>query len=114
MPHPVVVNPPMPQQPGTTPATPAPAAPNQRWTVFKGQDGSCMAAEKVECKAGATCNPPPPFKYDCPPNASLTTSITVVANADGTACQIEQPPMKCPPNVACNPPRPQPVACPKR
>jgi hypothetical protein len=73
-----------------------------------------MAAYKVECQPKATCNPPPPFKYACPPNVSLDTAITVASNADGSACFIDYGPTSCPPNTACNPPRPAPVACPKR
>jgi hypothetical protein len=108
-PPPVIVNPPMPQtQP---PAQTVP--PNAKWTVFK-QGDSCMAAEKVTCQPKATCNPPPPFKYECPQNVSIENSITVASNADGTACVVEYAPVKCPPNTACNPPRPTPVACPKR
>jgi hypothetical protein len=109
-PGPVVTNPPMPQtQPPATQTVPG----NTKWTVYKTADG-CMAAYKVECQPKATCNPPPPFKYECPQNVSLDTSITVASNADGSACFVDYGPTKCPPNTACNPPRPQPVACPKR
>lgn len=101
---PVVINPPMPQA--------QTVSPNTKWTVYKQADGACMAAVKVECKPQATCNPPPPFKYECPQGATLPA--TVASNADGTACAIEYPMPKCPPNTACNPPRPTPVACPTR
>ena len=106
-PGPVVVNPPMPQ---SQPAAP----PNTKWTVFKQADGACMAAFKVECQPKATCNPPPPFKYECPQNVSLEKAITVASNADGSACFVDYGPVSCPPNTACNPPRPTPVACPKK
>jgi hypothetical protein len=107
-PGPVVVNPPMPQSP---PASTTPG--NTKWTVYKTADG-CMAAYKVECQPKATCNPPPPFKYACPPNVSLDSPITVASNADGSACFVDYGPTSCPPNTACNPPRPTPVSCPKR
>lgn len=106
-PGPVVINPPMPQSP------PLAAPANQKWTVYKANDG-CMAAVKVDCPPKAICNPPPPFKYECPQNVSLDKAITVASNADGSACFVEYEPVTCPPNVACNPPRPTPVACPKR
>ena len=105
-PGPTVINPPMPQ---SQPAAP----PNTKWTVYKAADG-CMAAFKVECQPKATCNPPPPFKYECPQNVSLEKSITVASNADGSACFVDYGPVSCPPNTACNPPRPTPVACPRR
>ncbi len=103
-PPPVIVNPPMPQA--------QTVSPNTKWSVYKQADGACMAAVKVECKPQATCNPPPPFKYECPQGATLPA--TVASNADGTACVLEYPMPKCPPNTACNPPRPTPVACPVR
>src|SRR5687768_13564858 len=91
---PVIVSPPMPTQPTTEPSTP-PAPPptqqnqSQKWTVYKAQTGGgCMAAFKVECQPKATCNPPPPFKYECPPNVSLEKPITV-ATYDGTSCFVE-------------------------
>lgn len=124
-PPPVIVNPPRPTQPTTTQTepppppsptpTPPPVAPtSQKWSVYKTKDGTCMAAVNVECRKGATCNPPPPFKYDCPPNMSLEQPVTVALMPDGQSCQVEYPMPKCPQGVACNPPRPTPVACPKR
>ena len=103
--RPPVVNPPLPQTQPTTP--------NQRWSVYKAPDGSCMASIKVECKPGVMCNPPPPAKYACPENVSLDKPVTVASSADGMACFVEYAAMACPPNVACNPPRPTPVTCPK-
>lgn len=112
---PVIVNPPRPQQP--PPATAQPSTPvaatTQKWTVYKAKDG-CMAAVQVTCPPKTMCNPPPPFRYECPQNVSLDNAITVVQSADGATCQVEYPPVKCPPNTVCNPPRPTPVACPKR
>jgi hypothetical protein len=102
----IIANPPPPTQ--------TPASSNEaRWTVYKNKDGSCMAAIKVECVKGATCNPPPPFKYACPDNVSLDKPVTV-ATHDGTSCFVEFDMPQCPPGIACNPPRPRPVACPKR
>jgi hypothetical protein len=104
-----VSNPPMPQTQPTASTTPG----NTKWTVYKTADG-CMAAYKVECQPKATCNPPPPFKYECPQNVSLDSAITVASNADGSACFVDYGPMTCPPKAVCKPPRPTPVACPKR
>lgn len=93
------------------PAPPqAPPAQEARWTVYKAKDG-CYAAIKVECQPKATCNPPPPFKYECPDNVSLEKPVTVVSRGGGN-CFVEFEMPSCPPGVACNPPRPRPVACP--
>ncbi len=70
-----------------------------------------MAAIKVECQPKATCNPPPPFRYECPENVSLVKPVTVVTH-DGIKCAVEFDMPSCPEGVACNPPRPRPVACP--
>lgn len=114
-PGPVVVNPPRPQPtPTTEPASPPPVAPmSQKWSVYRAKDG-CMAAVQVTCPPGTMCNPPPPFKYECPSNVSLDKPVTVKSSPDGQSCYVEYPPVKCPPNVACNPPRPTPVTCPTR
>ncbi len=84
-----------------------------KWTVYKYEDG-CMATEKVQCPPNTACNPPRPFKHECPKNVSLDTPITVAAVPDGMSCVVEYAPVTCPPNTACNPPRPTPVACPRR
>ena len=121
-PPPVATKPPPPTTKPTTPIQPTtpttPTTPtqmqDQRWTVFKANDGQgCMAAFKVECQPKATCNTPPPFKYACPENISLDKPVTVVTH-NGTDCFVEFEMPKCPPGTACNPPRPRPVACPKR
>jgi hypothetical protein len=90
---------------------PVPAG--SKWTVYK-DAGGCTAAVKVQCPPNTACNPPPPFKYECPQNVSIDSPITVAASNDGTSCFVEYAPVKCPPNTACNPPRPMPVACPQR
>ena len=108
-PAPVIANPP---PPGTATAP----AQQASWTVFKSKDG-CMAAIKVSCPTGEpgkpmpTCNPPPPFRYDCPNGVTLEKPITVITFGD--SCALEPEPIHCPPRVACNPPRPRTVPCPK-
>ncbi len=124
--HPVVVvNPPRPQpdpqpqpqpQPDPQPNPsvihnpPRPQAPTS-WHVYKTASG-CEAAVNVECPTGATCNPPPPQKYDCPPGIVMGKPLTVVA-VNNSQCIVEQPPPSCPPGAVCNPPRPKPFPCPK-
>ena len=106
----VIANPPRP--------APAPVAKqDRRWTVTKAS-GTCSAYSNSTCPeppAGQprpSCNPPPPMKYACP--AVMTENmITVVQFAGQKDCQIEYPPIKCPPNAMCNPPPPQKVACPQ-
>lgn len=111
------------QAPTTTtvianPPRPAPVAKqDRRWTVTKAS-GTCSAFTNSTCPeppAGQprpSCNPPPPMKYACP--AVMTENmITVVQFAGQNDCQIEYPPIKCPPNAMCNPPPPQKVACPQ-
>jgi hypothetical protein len=100
-PNPVVMNPPRPTV----------AAAGTSWHVFKTKDG-CEAALDVECPKGATCNPPPPQKYDCPDGIVIGKPITIVAQGDGV-CVVQHEPPACPPGAMCNPPRPKPVACPK-
>jgi hypothetical protein len=110
-PPPVIVNPPRPTDPQTQPP-PAPSV--SRWTVYKAKDGSCMAAIKVECQPQATCNPPPPFKYECPTNLQVEPQLAIVSSDGGKSCFVDFGPMKCPPGAICNPPPPRQVTCPKR
>ena len=100
-PHPVVV---------TNPPRPQPAA-STSWHVYKTQDG-CEAIVNVECPAGASCNPPPPSKVECPTGIAMDKPMTVVTQGDGT-CIVAREPPACPPHAMCNPPRPQTVTCPK-
>jgi len=122
--HPVIVtNPPRPQpEPATPPPQehtnpsvimnpPRPQPASTSWHVYKTKDG-CEAIVNVECPAGASCNPPPPQKYDCPSGIAMNKPITVTSQPDGT-CLVEREPPKCPPHAMCNPPRPQTVTCPK-
>ena len=100
--HPVVVaNPPRPhaQPAGTT------------WHVFKSGDG-CEAAVHVDCPKGATCNPPPPRKVECPVGLTMPKGLDIVSQGDGT-CIVAQEPVHCPPHAMCNPPRPRSFACPE-
>lgn len=99
---------------------PAPIAKQEtRWTVTRA-NGTCSAFAKVACPAppagqpAPSCNPPPPQPYAC--GVQLRTdgqTMAIVQFAGQSECQIEQPPMKCPPNAMCNPPPPQKVDCPK-
>jgi hypothetical protein len=98
----VIANPPRPTNP--------PPRQESAWTVFKDKDG-CMAAVKVDCPQGATCNPPPPTKYACPEGVTLDQPITVVTFGD--TCAIERRPVQCPPHAVCNPPPPRRVPCPQ-
>ena len=98
--------------------TTTPQMADTRWTVTK-SGSSCMAMLQVECPKGEpgkpmpTCNPPPPFKYDCT-GLTFDRPIQIVQQAGQADCyRIFETP-KCPPQTACNPPRPQKVACPKR
>ncbi|MBV8761334.1 MAG: hypothetical protein JO257_28815 [Deltaproteobacteria bacterium] len=124
-PQPVVVsNPPRPQ-PETQPPAPSDPPPpnlsvshnpprpqpNGSWHVYKTGSG-CEAAINIQCPAGATCNPPPPQKYDCPPGIVMGKPINIITDGNG-GCIIEPQATSCPPNVMCNPPRPTQVACPK-
>ena len=100
--------------------TPTPVAKQDtRWTITRAA-GTCSAYVDATCPeppAGQprpSCNPPPPMPYPC--GAELRTDgamLKVVQLAGQSTCQIEQPPIKCPPNAMCNPPPPQKVDCPK-
>ena len=118
-----VENPPRPTPPPTEP-TQGGGAPttynfDQRWTVHKNDQGTCSAMARVDCpkpkKPGdpvPTCNPPPPMKVECPADWDGKAPLAIVQYANQSHCQVEQPPIKCPPNATCNPPPPRKVACP--
>src|SRR5690349_12250916 len=99
----VVANPPRPQPP--TEQTP-PSTETVKWSVYKSQDGTgCMAAIKANCPPKAMCNPPPPFKYECPKDITIDAGGVTVASYDGGAtCAIDYGPMNCPKGAMCNPP----------
>ncbi|MBA3453711.1 MAG: hypothetical protein H0T42_11520 [Deltaproteobacteria bacterium] len=112
----VVANPP---RPAPVPAT-APA-PKQdiRWTITRAS-GTCSAFAKVTCpepppgQPRPSCNPPMPMKYTCLPEMTTDGAmVSVVQLAGQTTCQVEHPPIKCPPGAMCNPPPPQTVSCPQ-
>jgi hypothetical protein len=113
----VVTNPPRPTP--ATPAQPEAFSYEQHWTVTQSPQG-CSAMPKVDCpkpekgKPVATCNPPPPMKYECPKDWTGAYPIAVVQYANDPTCQVERAPIKCPQGALCNPPPPTYVACPKR
>jgi hypothetical protein len=114
-PTPAVTNPPRPVEPPATtvvtnPPRPTGPAAGTTWHVFKTKDG-CEAALDVSCPKGATCNPPPPQKYDCE-GLSIGKPITIVSEGEGI-CHVQPEPVHCPPGAMCNPPRPRRVACPQ-
>jgi hypothetical protein len=90
---------------------PPPAQPSGMtlWSLFKTADG-CATVVKVDCPAGATCNPPPAQIYECPAS-SIALPATIISV--GQSCRIVPPPYVCPPNRHCNPPPSRPVPCPK-
>lgn len=112
----IVANPP---RPAPVPATaPAPKQ-DLRWTITRAS-GTCAAYAKVTCpepppgQPKPMCNPPPPMKYACLPEMTTDGATVAVVQLTGqTTCQIEHPPIKCPPGAMCNPPPPQKVSCPQ-
>jgi hypothetical protein len=103
-----------------------PAKFEHRWSVtkIKGND-DCRAYLDPNCpkpekgKPVATCNPPPPYKYACPPSLKDGESMQIVLRVGSTECFAELP-FECPkpvpgkPQRTCNPPGPTKVACPTR
>jgi hypothetical protein len=113
-------NPPPPDtaKPDPTPIDPTPVqaeAPDyhRNWTVTMGSDGACAAYMKVECKTGATCNPPPPQAIECPEGITAARPVDIFASAGSWDCYIKPPEVKCPEKATCNPPPPRKTACPK-
>jgi hypothetical protein len=117
-PDPVIVaNPPPPEN--TTPAPPptptqeTPPAYQRNWTVTLEPNGNCLAYMDVQCKKGATCNPPPPQPVACPTGITAKAPIKIFAQANTWDCYITPPEVKCPEKTTCNPPPPRKTACPK-
>jgi hypothetical protein len=128
-PNPVVMNPPRPADPQPTPVVMNPPRPSPpvgqsppgsisggpaagtTWHVFKTKDG-CEAAIDVSCPKGATCNPPPPQKYDCPDGIVTGKPMTIVSEGENI-CHVAVDPPSCPKGAMCNPPRPRRVTCPQ-
>ena len=101
------------------PPRPVPVAKrDRRWTVTRAT-GTCSAYTDSSCPKPPpgqpipSCNPPPPMAYTCPATMADNSMMKVVQYAGQSVCQIEQPPMNCPPKAMCNPPPPQKVACPQ-
>ncbi len=57
----VITNPPGPRKPALKPA------PKTGGRVITQADGSCIWVKSIKCPKGASCNPPPPTKVQCPP-----------------------------------------------
>jgi hypothetical protein len=91
--------------------TPAQRSAGTSWTVLKKADGTCVTAVDVQCHAGATCNPPAPQPYACPPNLTAERPLHIRQDAPGE-CRLVFPMPECPAGMMCNPPPPQKVACP--
>jgi hypothetical protein len=113
-------NPPRPTEPTTdpTPIDPVPAqteapAYHRNWTVTMQKDGTCEAYMAVECKKGATCNPPPPQPIECPSGITAARPVDIFASAGSWDCYIKPPESKCPEKATCNPPPPRKTACPQ-
>jgi hypothetical protein len=108
---------------GTANPTPPPVAQSRpdptpkprgyrEWTVSKA-NGTCSSMNKVYCPEGASCNPPPPAKYDCPKFMADNDRIAVIQRTEKAECYVDHGDFTCPPAASCNPPRPQKVTCPK-
>ena len=127
----VIANPPRPtEQPAPPPADPKPptiianpprptvAQTTRRWHVTR-SSGTCLASSDVSCPKPAagqpmpTCNPPAPQPVACPERTADGESFTVVQWAGQATCQVENPPLKCPPKTMCNPPPPRQATCPQ-
>lgn len=107
------------QSPRPTPAPAVVAKQDTRWTITRAGE-KCSAFAKVTCPTAPAgqpapmCNPPPPTSYACTFGLQKDGDTQVVVQFAGqSTCQVEQPPIKCPPNTMCNPPPPQKVDCPK-
>jgi hypothetical protein len=59
------------------------------------------------------CNPPAPQSVACPERTADGEELTVVQWAGQPTCQVEDPPITCPPKVMCNPPPPRQATCPQ-
>ena len=121
-PGPVVSNPPRPQpqpdpqpqpQPQPDPQQGTPPDYQRNWTVKLDSDGACRAYVEVHCKKGATCNPPPPRKIECPTGISVDRPVQVYAQAGSWDCYAVLESAKCPEKATCNPPPPRKTQCPQ-
>jgi len=118
-------NPPPPEpekQPDQKPEPPPPVDPvvepetpdyHRNWTVMLADDGQCTAYLAVECKTGATCNPPAPRPIACPDGITASRPVDIFASAGSNDCYIKPPEVSCPAKATCNPPPPRKTACPK-
>jgi hypothetical protein len=106
-----VINPP---RPG------AATTPNGKWRVYAdATQNACFSQPVVTCPPNVACNPPRPVPYTCPDQNSykltpgMENAITVMANAEGTHCEIDWGPQDCPRGASCNPPPPVAMTCPR-
>ena len=113
--------PPAAPKPPTIIANPPPptvAQTTRRWHVTR-SNGACLAAADIPCPTAPagqrmpTCNPPAPQPVACPERTAEGESFTIVQWAGQATCQVEAPPVTCPPKVMCNPPPPRQAACPQ-
>lgn len=105
--------PPAAQPDPAPPAAEPPPAYQRNWTVMLEDSGDCLAYADVQCKKGATCNPPPPQPVACPAGIQKGAPVKIYAQANTWDCYIMPPEVKCPEKATCNPPPPRKTACPK-
>ena len=99
---------------GTGPiANPPPTAAGASWRVEVGDNGVCLAVNNasMDCPEGASCNPPPPARIECPAGATNEHPYTI--QQQGSECTLIAPAPECKPGVMCNPPPAQKTACPE-
>lgn len=95
--------------------TPDQQAPDSErtWTVSLEGSGACTAMGATSCPEGASCNPPPPAKVDCPAGITAGQPVQIWAKAGETDCYVAIAAGACPAKATCNPPPPQKTACPQ-
>jgi hypothetical protein len=98
-----------PNDPPTDPPTGA-----AMWSINR-NGNSCTAMMQTTCPPDASCNPPPPSAYTCPPEVSRYPATVRRAAGSAECAVLVMPDMTCPRGAYCNPPPPHDVKvpCPK-
>ncbi len=64
----------------------AAAPPLTTWMIDRRGGDLCQVRED-DCPPEVTCNPPPPIRFRCPPEAP-TTGAFAITSADGRTCHL--------------------------
>lgn len=64
-----------------------PAAPRIAWQIDRVAGDECRARQD-DCPPGKDCNPPPPIRFRCPPEAPPSGGFTITT-VDGNTCYLD-------------------------